>query len=229
MDPGATLSLLSPLDIVALLLLGGAFLAVGWRIEHPGRARLSVTVMMSEHRREWMRVMLGRDNRIFDSQIMGMLRQGTAFFASTSLISIGGLLALIGNPAPLEGVAEGFIGDGTPEILWQAKLMLVLLFLAHAFLRFVWANRLFGYCAVLIAAVPNQPGEGVNHRAVVAGEINVRAAMNFNRGLRAVYFALAALAWLLGPVALAIATAAVTWVLWSREFRSEPQRLLAGK
>jgi uncharacterized membrane protein len=43
-----------------------------------------------------------------------------------------------------------------------------------------------------MAAVPNNP----NHpqaipRAIMAGEINIRAALSFNRGLRAMYFALA--------------------------------------
>ena len=71
----------------------------------------------------------------------------------------------------------------------QIKLAFAALFLVYAFLKFVWSSRLFGYCAVLMAAVPNDP----NHpqaipRAIMAGEINIRAALSFNRGLRAMYF-----------------------------------------
>ena len=222
------LSLMSRADHAALGFLALAFWGIGWWIEHPGMRRPSVTVLMSDYRRRWMAVFLGRDNRIFDSQIMGSLRQGTAFFASTSLIGVGAVLALIGNPAPLEGVAEGLIGADMPEVLWQIRLMLVAGLLAHAFLKFVWANRLFGYCAVLMGATPEDGADpAAVERARIAGEINVRAALNFNRGLRSMYFALGALAWLIGPLGLAVATVVVAWVLWGREFVSAPQRLLA--
>ncbi|GGL75658.1 DUF599 domain-containing protein [Wenxinia marina] len=219
------LSVLGPYDLAALALLLVAHLATGWRIEHPGGRRPSVTVMMADHRRAWMKVFLTRDVRIFDSQILGTLRQGTSFFASTTLLSVGGVLALIGNPSPLTG-AEGLLGHA-PELLWQVRLLPVALLLAHAFLRFVWAHRLFGYCAVLMAAVPEDRADPTGPRlARIAGEINVRAAWNFNRGLRSMYFALGAMAWLFGAAALAVAVVTVVWVLWSREFRSEPHRFL---
>ena len=86
----------------------------------------------------------------------------------------------------------------------QIKLAFATLFLVYAFLKFAWSNRLFSYCTVLMAAVPNNP----NHpqailRAIMAGEISIRTALNFNRGLRAIYFALASLAWLTGaPILL---------------------------
>jgi uncharacterized membrane protein len=37
---------------------------------------------------------------------------------------------------------------------------------------------------------------------------------------------LGALAWLLGAVALIIATVAVVWIVWSREFASLPRQIL---
>ena len=39
--------------------------------------------------------MLVRDNRIIDTTIMASLQNGTAFFASTSLIALGGALTLL--------------------------------------------------------------------------------------------------------------------------------------
>ncbi len=94
-------------------------------------------------------------------------------------------------------------------------------------MKFVWANRVFGYCAVLMAAVPNDPSDPQAYpRAAQAAELNIRAAINFNRGLRAMYFALAGLAWLLGATALMVATVAVVWIVWSREFSSLPREIL---
>ncbi|MGR3631464.1 putative membrane protein [Limimaricola soesokkakensis] len=226
MDPLASLPHLTLFDTLGLALMLVGYWLIGWRIEHPGR-RPSVTVLMAEHRREWMREFVLRGNRIFDATIMGSLRQGTSFFASTCLLAVGGVLALIGNTEPLQGVAEGFGQDRQPDVLWQIKLLPVALLLTHAFLKFVWAHRIFGYCSVLMASVPNAAEDPrALPRAMQAAELNIRAAWNFNRGLRAMYFALGALAWLLGGWALILAMAAVLWVLWSREFASVPRAVL---
>ncbi|SMY06195.1 hypothetical protein LOM8899_00317 [Flavimaricola marinus] len=219
--------ILTLLDVVALALLVICWLGIGLLIEHPGGRRPSVTILMAEYRREWMRELLTRDVRIFDSQILASLRQGTSFFASTCLLAVGGVLALIGNTDPLEDVAEGLTHTDSPVLLWQIKLMLVALFLTHAFLKFVWANRIFGYCSVMMAAVPLDPkNPKAATRASMAGELNIRAAWNFNRGLRSMYFALGSLAWLLGAVPLMVATGAVVWLLWSREFASSARKIV---
>ncbi|MFA8443365.1 DUF599 domain-containing protein [Yoonia sp.] len=221
------MALLGPLDWAATGALITAWFVIGWMIEHPGRKRPSVTILMSERRRDWMKVFVTREPRIFDSQILASLRQGTSFFASTCLLAVGGVLALAGNTEPLRGVAAEVTEMAVPVLIFQLKLGLVALFLTNAFLKFVWANRVFGYCAVMMASVPNDPADPIAYpRAAQAAELNIRAAINFNRGLRAMYFALGALAWLLGPIALMIATTVVVWVVWSREFASLPRSIL---
>lgn len=220
-------ALLQTLDWVAIIYLIGTWPLLSHFIEHPPKSRPSVTVLMSERRRDWMRVFVDRDPRIFDSQILGSLRQGTSFFASTCIFAIGGVLALAKNTDPLVGVAQEVSATMTPVLIIQIKLGVVAVLLTNAFLKFVWANRVFGYCAVLMAAVPNDPADPIAHtRAAQAAELNIRAAMNFNRGLRAMYFALGALAWLLGAVPLMISVTVVIWVIWSREFASVPRDIL---
>lgn len=223
--------LLSPLDLGALALFGLCWAGIGFAIEVPGPWRASVSTLMARYRHAWMRELVRRDARIFDAAILQNLRDGTAFFASTCLIAIGGVLALAGNPSPLQQIAAELPHDtgGLPSpLVWQAKLLLVVLMLTAGFLRFVWANRLFGYFSVLIGSIPNEPtAPYALHRATQAAALNVRAAINFNRGLRAVYFALAALAWLLGAVPLILAALATTGMLWQREFLSQSRALLA--
>jgi uncharacterized membrane protein len=227
MDLMALLSRLGPLDAGALALALLCWLAVGWLIEHPPARHPSVQALVAALHHRWMAAYLVRENHIFDAQILANLRQGTGFFASTCLLAIGGVLALIGNTAPLESVAEG-IGTGpAPALLWQIKLLPVALFLFHGFLKFVWAYRIFGYGSVAMAAVPeDRAGPAAVAAAGKAADLNIRAVVNFNRGLRSMYFALAALAWLAGPWALAGAVAVVTWIVWSREFWSHARAIL---
>ena len=221
------LTLLTPIDGIALLLLLASWLVIGWRIEHPSARHPSVTIIMGDYRREWMRQMITREPRIFDASILSSLRQGTAFFASGCMIAIGGVLAVVGNTDVLQGVAAGLTIDDAPALVWQIKLLVVVFFLAHGFLKFVWANRLFGYCAVVMAAVPNDITHKLaKSRALQAAEINIRAAWNFNRGLRSIYYALGTLAWLLGPYSLMLATALVAGLIWQREFSSRPREIL---
>ncbi|MBV2359593.1 DUF599 domain-containing protein [Thalassococcus sp. CAU 1522] len=221
------LSLFSPLDYVALALLVCCWLGVSWLIEHPPGARPSTAHLMADYRREWMRHFLTRDPRIFDSQIIGNLRQGTAFFASACMIAIGGGVALLGNAERLAGVAGDLTLDQAPIFVWEVKVIAILLLTTNAFLKFVWAHRLFGYGAVLMAAVPNDPNDPVARaRANKAGEINVLAARSYNRGLRSVYFGIAAIAWLAGAWVLVVATLFTLSVVLRREFGSHSRAVL---
>jgi hypothetical protein len=113
---------------------------------------------------------------------------------------VGGVLALMGNVAPLTGLAAE-IGEERPRAPVAAPARPAALLLTHAFLKFVWANRVFGYASVTMGAVPlrARPPRALP-RAMRAAELIIRAALNFNRGLRSMYFALASLAWLAGPL-----------------------------
>ncbi|PWJ18110.1 DUF599 domain-containing protein [Jannaschia seohaensis] len=218
---------LTPPDLLALAVLLLAWIGSGWVIEHPPPGRASVTRLMQAYRRDWMVEMTTRQPRIFDATILASLRQGTTFLTSAAMISVGGVLALAGNAERLDGLAMGVGLDAPPEEVLQLRLAVVALLLVYGAFKFVWSNRLFGYCAVVMASVPNDPSDPRTlPRAGQAAELNVRAALNFNRGLRAVYFAFAALGWLLGPWGLLAAVAVTVWTVLSREFASTSRGVL---
>lgn len=182
---------------------------------------------MARYRRDWMTEMVTREPRIFDAAILSTLRQGTTFLTSAAMLAVGGVLALAGNAERLDNLVMGVAEISHPVLFWQMKLALVAVLLTHAVFKFIWSNRLFGYCAVVMAATPNDITDTrVAARARQAGEINNRGALNFNRGLRSVYFAFAALAWLVGPWGLLAATALTTYGLLSREFASTSRGFL---
>ncbi|MGY9045876.1 MAG: DUF599 domain-containing protein, partial [Rhodobacterales bacterium] len=179
------IGLFTRLDYAALALLLLGWMGCNWIIDHPPKWRPSVSMLMADYRREWMRHFVTRQPRIFDSAIIDNMRQGTAFFASASMIAIGGGLAMIGKADMLSGVAKDLtLGSETaPAIVWEIKLLLMLFFATNGFLKFVWSHRLFGYCAVLMAAVPNDVDKPVAYiRAAKSGEINITAARSFNSG-----------------------------------------------
>lgn len=220
------LGAIPPLDLAMLGLLVLAWLLSGWFSEHPPAMRPSVSWAMEEYRRDWMRTFVTRQPRIFDATLIDSLRQGTAFFASACMIAIGGGVAVIGNAAAVQRLADELPIDGTgPDV--AVKMLPVIVFLANALLKFVWAHRLFGYCSILMAAVPNDPGDALAfHRAGQAAEINITAAKSFNRGLRSIYYALAALGWLLGPWGLLAGTVLATGILIRREFASHSRQVI---
>lgn len=215
-------SYLSTLDWLAAGLMLAVSIVLGPLIEADNRWRPSVSVLMRDYRREWMQRFVTRQPRLYDATVLDGLRQGITFYASACMISIGGGLALVGNTAPLQGLAQEITLVDASALALRIKILFSLSFAANAFLKFVWAHRLFGYCSIMMAAVPNDPDdpEGLP-RAAQAAEVNITAARNYNRGLRSVYFALGSLGWLLGAEALLIATAVTTATLLRREFASQ--------
>ena len=216
-------------DLSALVLLLVLWIGTGWLAEHPPKRRMSVSVLMEGYRREWMRQFITRQPRIFDATVLDSLRQGTAFFASACMIAIGGGVALIGNPQQLQDLSRELPLLETGAGL-EIKAILVVAFLANALLKFIWAHRLFGYCSILMAAVPNETDDPLAQtRAAQAAEVNITAARSFNRGLRSIYFALGALGWLLGPAALVVTTLLAAGVMIRREFASHSREVMLGR
>ena len=78
-----------------------------------------------------------------------------------------------------------------------------------------------------MAAVPNAPEDPqCLQMSRKAGEVNITAARSYNRGLRAIYFSIASIAWLISPMALMAATMITFVVLLRREFLSRSRALL---
>ena len=227
MDLVQALSLFSPLDGAAIAFILFLSVAIGWLIDHPGTRRPSVSVLMMQYRHEWMAEMVTRDPRIFDSSVLDGLRQGITFYASACMIAIGSGLALVGNSAPLQGLASELTLAAADALVLKVKVLLVLAFIINAFLKFVWSHRLFGYCSIMMAAVPNDVTNPECYpRAAQAAEINITAGRSYNRGLRSVYFALGALGWFLGPVPLLLSAIATMLVLLRSEFASQSRQIM---
>lgn len=227
MDILTQLPAMSLLDVFAASGLLISWAVLGWWVEHSSTRCPSVHRLMGHYRRDWMMNYIRREPRVSDAMLLGNLREGTAFFASACLIALGGGLALIGNTDRLAKVAEDLMLTPTTTLFLEIKILLPLLLITNAFMKFVWSHRVFGYCSVMMGAVPNDPDHpDAAIRATTAAELNIEAAKAFNRGLRSVYFSLGALGWLLGPWGLIVTSLATIVTIWQREFNSRSRQVL---
>ena len=210
-------------DFLAFAFFVAAWSGYHFAIEYGSRTGLNVS--MAEYRMRWMSEMSQRDNRIVDANIMTSLQNGTAFFASTSLLAIGASATLLrASDDAVKIAAELPFGIAATRTLWEVKVVGLLLIFGYAFFKFAWAYRLFNYAAVLVGATPAAASADATDRARIAGRagrMGVAAARHFTRGQRAFFFALAYLGWFLGPWPLAATTAFVLAVMWSRQYVSD--------
>lgn len=217
-------SVFSPLDLIGLAFFVAAWLGYGLSVQSRGRHR-SLNRIMKVQRQNWAEQMIGRDNRVVDTTINASLQNGTAFFASTSLIALGSVLTLTRSGDEVLNLFGTLpFGTVTTRATWEIKIAGLAIIFVYAFFKFAWAYRLFNYGAILIGAVPPKDSgadETTMRRAARrVAAMNVAAANHFDRGQRAFFFALAYLGWFVSAPVLIIATAGVVSVMWRRQFAS---------
>ena len=177
------------------------------------------------YRTDWMRQMLGREVRIADISAVGNLERAVAFFASSTMLILAGLVTAIGASERLIGVVSELpLLSGSSKTEWEVKFLVLIVLFIYAFFKFTWSLRQYGFCAVLIGSAP-QYGEEVTENEVKAfisrsSKTLSRAANNFNFGLRSYYFSLAVLAWFINAWCFIAFSTVVVIVLYLREFRS---------
>jgi uncharacterized membrane protein len=212
----------SLLDLIAFLWFVAAWAGYGVLMEWSSLRETSLNHRMDHYRGEWTRRMLGRDIRMLDGQIMGSLQNGTAFFASTSLLAIGGIFALLRSTDDMMLVFATLpIGFETTRAVWETKVIGLLVIFIYAFFKFSWSYRLFNYGAILMGATPEAKDAGKKAAQAAADRVarmTTLAGRHFNRGQRAFFFALAYLAWFVSGWLFMAATAAVLVVIALRQF-----------
>lgn len=213
------------LDYAGLAFFIASWLGYHAAVELTHAGQKSLNTIMNRHRYRWMEQLVIRENRIVDTTIMASLMNGTAFFASTSLLAIGGVLALFrSTETVLPLFSELPFGQTTTPLAWEVKVMGLAVIFVYAFFKFAWSYRLFNYMAIIVGAVPVLTAHNRDEALAVARQaalMNVVAGKHFNRGQRAFFFSLAYLGWFVGAYVFMAATAGVLYVMWRRQFISD--------
>jgi len=222
----SVIRLLPWVDWAALLLFFAGWGGYVWFARHLADQRPSLLASTNRIRRDWMLQVTHREVRVVDGVLLQNMSTSPSFFASTTILIIGGLLALLGSSSASQVVSEIPFAVRTSSLVFDMKVALMLSIFVYAFFRFTWSMRQYTFGALMVASAPEalQFAELQLSReafAERAGRVVGLAAETFNDGLRACYFAFAALGWFVSPVLFAVATGGVIYVLYQREFHSD--------
>lgn len=220
---------LAPADWLSLVVFFACWAGYGWYSEHSRRGADGLVRTSQNFRLQWAQRMLEREVRITDAALIGNLVTSVSFYANTTIYIIAGLVAALGAADKLINFAADLpFGNTASRELLEIKLMLVLSSFVFAYFKFTWSLRQFNLLSILVGAAPlGKAGEPDIDRYAqrVAGANNL-AGDDFNRGIRAYYFGLAASGWLLNPWALGLLSLIILIVLFRRDYRSPALHLL---
>ena len=105
---------------------------------------------------------------------------------------------------------------------FEFKILLMIVIFVYAFFKFTWAMRQFNFLSLMIGTAPAKSDEPAAIESFInrAATLASLAGENSNRGLRAFYFAMAAMSWFMHAVLFMAVSALVVGILYHREFRS---------
>lgn len=220
-------------DSLVFVLFLTAWISYTFYAKYRAKRSYTLSSLMRRHREQWMREMLRRENRISDATIIGNLERVVTFFASTTILILAGLLTAIFASENLLKVLANLHLSGTTSVeVIQFKLFIMVLIFVYAFFKFTWSVREHIFSSILIGCAPqfneldHLSADELEKIALQAAKMSDLANHDFNHGLRAYYFALALLGWLVNGWILLLATLWVIAVLYGREFNSKALQVL---
>ena len=146
--------------------------------------KASLVVAMHIYRREWFKHMLGHQTRIAHISALNSLLSVTTFFASTTLLILGGLVALLGTTDRVINLAADLpFARHDSEFVWLVKIILLIFIFVYAFFVFTWSIRQYNFCAILVGAAPHteRPEEHAEFLDMIT-DVASYAPENFNLG-----------------------------------------------
>ncbi len=219
------------LNIVALAWFLICFRGYMWYAKKKSYTTSCLASVMHMYRKEWMTRILTREVRIADTAAVANLERTVAFFASTTMLVLAGLMTLLSyTDRAITLVQHLPLVHPSSPLEWEVKLIVLLTLFVYAFFKFTWSLRQYGFVSVMIGSSP-LPSDGLDEKQIQAhatrmARMGSMAANNFNVGLRTYYFSLAVLCWLINPWLFMLVSACIVYVLYHREFTSPTLKTL---
>jgi uncharacterized membrane protein len=220
----------TPIDGVAILLFFTVWVGHFYLVNRSRFRVRTISYRMAVERERWMLNVVARGDSPIDAILQNGLQQGVLFFASTTVLLLGGLVAGLGAADTGVAVLADIPASSTDtSFQWEVKVLLIVFIFVFAFFKFAWSYRLYNYILILIGASPttaNTDARGLTAESLASyakklARLHALAAKHFTMGLNAYFFALAAFTWMFNAWLFIGATVWVAMVLYRRAFRSE--------
>lgn len=216
------------LDIVALLW----FLCCWFSYAYMEHKKPGLSKDVEKWRERWAISMLKRENRMVDIQAINAMISNVTFFASTTILILAGLFAMLGAAEQGIAVFESMPFLQTMTLAsWVLKAGTLVVIFIYAFFKFGWSIKQHTMSAVVMAATPEPEYCDTNEvrtDALRMARLGILGAKHYQDGIRGYYFALAALSWYINAWVFMLASIWVVLVLFRREYRSRAHDLLTG-
>ena len=145
----------SLIDAIALFVFFSSWSGYTWFARRKAKSTDCIARSMHQHRINWMYELITRDVRVGESALLANLERNIAFFASTTLLIIAGILTLFAKVTTLESVISSLPLTNAPDhFLIQIKLSLLTFIFVLSFFQFTWSMRQYGFLNVMIGATP---------------------------------------------------------------------------
>ncbi len=220
------------LDYIAFICLVICWL--GYTIFSRKKAKTTdcIARCLHQHRIHWMYEAIRKEIRVGEASLISNLERNIAFFASTTLLVLAGVLTLFAQTSQLQNVLLS-VPYASAESLTaiQIKLGVLALIFIMSFFKFTWAMRQYGFLNVMMGAAPiDRSGLNENLRAYARqmATVHDQAAHSYNYGLRSYYFSISVMCWFFHPLLFIFAAMAVVYTLHFREFRSKSVKAITA-
>ena len=163
------MALLPWIDWVAVVVFFCSWAGYAQFARQRSGSKRSVLGATNAVRRQWMLQATYREVRVFDGVVIQSLSSSPSFFASTTILIIGGLLAVLGGDKANDLVPDLPFAARTSTLIFDMKLILMLGIFVYTFFRFTWPEvqrirRSLGPC------LAHAPFQSVCHMSVNENE-----------------------------------------------------------
>ncbi len=213
------------IDIAAIACFIICWSGYTWFARKKAKSTNCIARCLHQHRIHWMYEVMTREIRVGEAALLANLERNIAFFASSTLLILAGVLTLFAQVEQLEGVIKSIpFAEFPNHTVIQLKLGLLGFIFVLSFFQFTWSMRQYGFLNVMIGAAPlDESGTNENLRqyARQMAVVQDQAAHSYNYGLRSYYFSMAAICWFFHPILFMVVSLFVVYTLFNREFNSK--------
>ena len=143
------------LEFLALIWFFVCWGGYTWYSRNRANSRSCLSNTLDLYREDWMRVMLKRENRISDASVVGNLERNGAFFASSCLLILAGIITALGYTSEAMEIFATMPFSAVPSReIWELRLVVLLVVFIYAFFKFTWSMRMYNFVAVMIGSAP---------------------------------------------------------------------------